>query len=332
MVLLSITGYQFLSKIGTGKPRVSSEPTPSEVTLTPIDNNSKIDDSIPETLMNADEYKEYLGSLNINDANSIQKGLEIFLKNQTGFSQSEKDQAFMNYCDFFYEVINTFGRVIYKGDISERMWDEVKGERVTVNVLLDFLNNPDIPKKDPQIQELTDLVYRNGMKFEMSEGTVYISDQPDFLHKNFGSYLSEAFQEYLAILKEEDAETYVDDACLLISFDDLGNRIIAWEDFMERYPEFEYSDSIQKRYSLYLKIFLRGLENSPIFSYPDYLLEPEIKKAYENFIQKNGDRESGRLVKDFFESLESEDFKKNDKVPQFYKDHHLEWSYEITMS
>ena len=276
--------------------------------------------------LNLDQYQKYLDSLNKSDANSIQKGVKTFVKNQFNFSQEEKEKAFSYYKDFFYSVIHKFGEIAYHKDILDKLDNEVSQDHgVNLNELLELLNNPKKLKKDPQAQELTDLMYYNGMKFEMTEGTIYITSQPDFLFDNFKSYLSEAFQEYLAITKKEDAETCVDDACILISFDNLGNRIITWENFMEKYSKFEYFDDIRNRHDWYLKLFLNGLNNSPLFSYHDYFLDPNIKKAYENFIQKNGEKESGKLVKNFYELLKSEGFKKSPKVNQFYKNNHVEW-------
>lgn len=295
LILLIIINLGFLGNYFlTEKEKVSKQenqsvkPTISrnvEIILNEL--NTTIEESISDSPdMSLDDYKNYLDSLDKTDVNSIQKGLKVFIKNHNSFSQEEKDKAFVKYNDFFYSIVNKYGETILNNqDLMNQIYNEAEDNNVVdLNALLDLLNNPNLAKKDPQVQIVTDQVYFNGLKFEMSEGNVYINAQPSFLYNNFKSYLSKAFQEYLAISTKDDAEICVDDACILISFDDLGNRIITWEEFIEVYPNFIYIDDIKKLHDWYLKLFLHGLNNSPLFSYPDYILNPSLKEAYENFI------------------------------------------------
>ncbi len=328
LTVVAFLGYHYLKiePIQEARPSIAPTATETDPNTFISDLNAKIDESIPDKPMRLGEYQAYLDSLDKTDANSIQKGLKTFQKNLLNYSQADKERAFTYYNVFFHNVISKFEDAVYRKGILEKIGNEVRSKSndvIDFNELLGILNNPNKTKKDPQVQELTELLYFNGMKFEMSEGTIYIASQPDFLFNNFGPYLPEAFRDYLAITKEHDSEIWVDDACLLISFEDLGDRIIAWENFMEKYPEFEYYQDIKETHDRYLRFFLMGLDNSPLFNYPDDLLDPNIQKAYENYIQKNGARESGKLVNSYYELLEAEGFKKGPKIDQFYKDNNL---------
>lgn len=318
-------GYQFFTK----KIPASNQPIVLQKEGTsPIKNfDFKIEDTIPDSSMNFKGYQKYLGSLKKTDLNSIQKGLKAFRKNQILFSQQEKDKALSYYQDFFYGVIRGFRDKVYNDELERLLEKEnssIDGVYY-VNDLLDLLNDPQKPKKDPRVQALIKLMHHNGLQFDMSEGNIYISIQPDFLYKNFQPYLSIPYQEFLAIEKKEKAERCTEDAGLRISFDELGNRIIIWENFLKEYPDFEFNKEIREKNNWYLKLFLRGLNNSPLFSYSDDLLNPEIKIAYENYIQKNGESQSGKLVKGFYDLLQTEGFKRNEKIEQYYDDNHLGW-------
>jgi hypothetical protein len=155
------------------------------------------------------------------------------------------------------------------------------------------------------------------MRFNMAEGELFIEEDPDFLVENFGPHLPLAYGEYLQLRQAEKKEGFAVDAFLLISFEDLGRRIIALEDFQEGYPEFPAGEEISGLHEMYLWFFLHGMDNSPIFSWDNGTLVPEAKEAFAWFIIENGHRPSGTLVGEFYQLLEAEGFQESERIWDF---------------
>ena len=96
---------------------------------------------------------------------------------------------------------------------------------------------------------------------------------------------SKAYKEYTEREKTEHKEGFSIDMALTITWEKLGERIIFWERFMMKYPDFTERDTISRNLYLYIYVFFYGLDNSWAFEIPmdDEATEmvPELKKVYE---------------------------------------------------
>jgi len=156
-----------------------------------------------------------------------------------------------------------------------------------------------------------------GILLSSSEGTFYLEPQTEYLLKNFGMTLSPAYREYLIIGSKEQQERFAEDGTILISSDSLTTRIMTWENFMVRYPDFISIKMAQDQYSQYLGAFLAGMDNSRIFDPATNHLNDSSKVAFESFVVKNSESKSTEVVKAYLELLKSTNFNYTDKVDSF---------------
>ena len=120
--------------------------------------------------------------------------------------------------------------------------------------------------------------------YNLGEGNYSVAQSPQYAYMIFAPHLPQADQVFLkAILEQENAiKGSIDkDAGLSVSFDQLSNWIISWEDYLKKYPKSHFVKDAQNTISFYEKYLFLGLENTPVFEINDYSVEmiPEARKA-----------------------------------------------------
>jgi len=249
------------------------------------------------------QYREYSKNLAKTDLSSISKALNKYKELFTTAPLTFRDSAFTEFRNLFYNVINNY---------SDSFW-----------------NNADLMKKvnekqndDPVVKDFKSSLENNGLRLSITEGSYYIDEKPDFLINNFKIFVSPGVNEFLKIRSHELKEGFSEDAVLIITFRELGNRIITWQNYLNKYPASPLLAEAKFSYHLYLNTFLSGLDNSPIAK--DDILLPEIKQVYLEFISKNKDNESGKIVEKFYDVLSKNNFRLTEDLDDFYEENQIE--------
>lgn len=74
---------------------------------------------------------------------------------------------------------------------------------------------------------------------------------------------------------------------LIVSPDELGERLATIEVFVDRNPRFARLADVKQLQSRYLRALLLGLNNTPAFSYGTNRLTDPFLKSYQNALQKH---------------------------------------------
>lgn len=139
-------------------------------------------------------------------------------------------------------------------------------------------------KKDiDNLQLLKERLDKFGLRIEeLGEGEVTISTKPDFYYTIFKDYVTPDYSDYLQLTSKESESLYSADAGLAISFQELGDRIAYWENFMKKHPKSTLKNQIVELYKSYQIDYLIGMDNTPtvervnsddIFIYPENVQE-----------------------------------------------------------
>lgn len=157
----------------------------------------------------------------------------------------------------------------------------------------------------------------HGLLLGSSEGTYFLEPQISFLFQKYGSAVSTAYREYLTIESREQKERFIGEGKILITPDSLMSRIITWDHFIGKYPDFVSLRFAQDKYAQYLGAFLTGIEGSKIFDPETTLLSDSSRICFELFIVKNPDSRTTEVVKSYLDLLKSTDFRYTEKVDSF---------------
>jgi|GEM_PF-1932797 len=183
----------------------------------------------------------------------------------------------------------------------------------------EHLNDP-AQIQDADLRELLTTIRANGYHIYAAEGDFYLESDPQYFLQRFGSKLSKAFREYLKLKSVEVDRHFAQDAGLIISWNELSDRIAAWESFIQKYPDTDYAaEARQEYFERYLYFYVNGLDNSRLYDYGTGELKDELKKSYERYIAEYGDQPSGRAVLEFYNLLKKNNFKETDEVKEYAK-------------
>ena len=161
-----------------------------------------------------------------------------------------------------------------------------------------------------QIKTLEDVLKKNGLDFdEIGEGYVEIKTKPDFYYEIFHNHVTEDYKLYLSIKAEENQTLYSADAGLIITFTELGERIIVWENFLETFPESALIDKVKRICRHYRGDYLFGMDNTPTLERPyngSIYIYPENLEEFNRFINQHPNSPTTTLIQFFMENFQEE--------------------------
>lgn len=175
------------------------------------------------------------------------------------------------------------------------------------NTLLEKFYNED--EKDKEAVKLfgTELLKHQLNYDEIGEGIVEITTKNDFYYTIFKDYVTNDYKDYLYLISEENKMPYSSDAALVISFKDLGDRIISWENFMTKYPNSKLIPSVKEQYKFYQLDYLFGQDNTPTVERANELyIYPENIQEFDRFEKKYPKSPTVPLIHLFRENFKDE--------------------------
>jgi len=256
----------------------------------------------PDDITTLSNYRDYLKSIPNSDFYSITKSLKYYKDNFNTTVPEIKDSAFLDFRNLYYNVINSCSEVFWN---NQPLVDKVASG-----------------KDDAEVSQFKKQVDENGLRLSITEGNYYIDEKPEYLLENFQGFVSTSVKEFLEIRMKELEEGFSEDAGLIIPLNKLGDRIILWENYINKYPGSLVLADAKFSYHLYLNTFVTGLDNTPISE--NQKLLPKFKTEYLNYINQHKGTESGRIVEGFYNLLAKNNFILTLEVDDFFKDNGIE--------
>ena len=138
-----------------------------------------------------------------------------------------------------------------------------------------------------------------------ARGSYIIREVPDFYYKTFKDYVTDDYKEYLKDTSNENKEHYVADSGLCIPLEELGNRIITWGKFLEKYSNSKLNDKVNNICNSYRKDYILGVPGG-IYDYR------ESAEEYNRFIKKYPDSPTTELLGYYLEEVNLDKPENND--------------------
>ena len=138
-----------------------------------------------------------------------------------------------------------------------------------------------------------------------ARGSYIIREVPDFYYKTFKDYVTDDYKEYLKITSNENKEHYVADSGLCIPLEELGDRIVTWENFLEKYPNSKLNDKVNDICNSYRRDYILGVPGG-IYDYKENL------KEYKSFQEKYPNSPTTELIGYYLVELNTDNFEEND--------------------
>lgn len=157
----------------------------------------------------------------------------------------------------------------------------------------------------------------SGVIFYQSEGDWYLAENPDFLDE-LSNLFSGELKDYLIFLASEYKERLAEDAGLLISWNNLRQRIIRWEEFAKKHEKLkEIGTEIQPKLHTLFSVYLIGTDNTKAYDIFTGKLDTNLKLSYQNFIEENKDSNYYSIIDSVYKILGENKFEINSDLIKY---------------
>lgn len=257
-----------------------------------------------DTLSSTVAFDEYLNIFDRRRVESIAEAAVFYENSVENWSSKEKDEAFLIFRKFYYQVIDEVN-----ADIT--MFIPVNAG--TSMGTEEALHRPEILAFQKKLKE-------NGLQLSISGGVFSVEEKPEYLYSIAAPYVSSAVKEFLSIRNNSLTKEFTETDELATVMEQIGKNMVSWEKYIEKHPGSLLLGEAKDLYSKHLNIFLLGITHTPAFiNKREQVLAPEVKQAYFAFIEKNAQTKSGVVIKKYYSILSDCGFKRCAKVEEFLR-------------
>lgn len=168
--------------------------------------------------------------------------------------------------------------------------------------------------KEEDIKNVLQDAFSSGIKLSASEGMYYPEIDYGKILEDFGGHASDKVAGYLEIMAAESNNHFASDAALIISPDELADRIVKAEKFISSNPDFELVQQVEQFHSYYLTAYLLGLNNTPLFDYQTEKAKDSFVKSYENTMNSQKGTKLAGILEEYTALLKKYDYTRSDEI------------------
>ncbi|MCE3074534.1 tetratricopeptide repeat protein [Chryseobacterium gwangjuense] len=137
------------------------------------------------------------------------------------------------------------------------------------------------------IKKLSAELKKGDLEFtEVGEGYTEIWSVPDHYFSVFKNKVTPDYNTFIEQLSKESEGLYSADAGLVISWKELGERTVFWENFIKKYPKSPLISRVKEMYNNHLHDYLFGMDNTPTHEHSDGTLYDENREEFNRIIKK----------------------------------------------
>jgi len=185
------------------------------------------------------------------------------------------------------------------------------------DIQLEKLYNSMSPSEKYVIDHIDQIYF---YQYYQGEGSYDIALNPEYVIKIFSPSLQKSDQIYLKEYRNQEntiGGSIDNDAGLTVSFTQLGDWIIFWENYIKQYPQSHFKNMTQKHIQFYQKYLFLGLENTPVFEfeYLDFEINPDALKAITKISKtQSQSAEKAKKILDYVTSSKKMDASFNEET------------------
>ena len=121
----------------------------------------------------------------------------------------------------------------------------------------------------------------------VGEGFTELRTEPNFYYNTFKNYVTKDYCDFLLLEAKDNSVLYSADAGIGITFEEVSERVLYWENYLNKYPKSKLFEKAREDYINYCMNYLFGMDNTPTFEYSTNEIYPENQLEFDRFISKN---------------------------------------------
>lgn len=157
-------------------------------------------------------------------------------------------------------------------------------------------------------KEFEMFVEQVGFSISSSEGMIFLEKDTNFLNK-FTDYLSERMNSFKTQYIKEIKYPIAEDAGIIISNEEIVQRILFWENFSKSQKDFEIPNYAQNEFQMNLYYLMFGMDNTPIYKWDKpHEIKSEIIETFNHIIEKYPKSKAAQYLNDYILFIEENNY------------------------
>lgn len=184
------------------------------------------------------------------------------------------EDVLIEYTDLYTDEIFAEG---YQGELLS-LWEETADFDSPTSLFLDIGKVVDKVENE-NLKEMLDRLPYEKFKLINMEGSFYPIIDYEAI-KEYNKYLDDEMKSYINIKSFDSNKPAVLDAALFIDYDELVDRLIGLEEHITTFSEGIRGEELLRLYGSYFRLYLGGVDNSPIYEYETEKIRKEVLASY----------------------------------------------------
>ncbi|SDI92404.1 hypothetical protein [Chryseobacterium jejuense] len=172
---------------------------------------------------------------------------------------------------------------------------------------VDYHTGPDTYNLPDNIKKMAAELNKAGLEFRvMGEGLTEIHSLPGYYESVFKNKVTPDYAAYISQMAKDNKENYAVNGGLLITWEELGDRLIEWENFINKYPKSSLIKKAKDNYHNYLLDYLLGMDSDRIYDSEERKIYDDKREAYNALIKKNPNSTTAKKTKELIAAYDSQ--------------------------
>ncbi|MGU3375679.1 hypothetical protein [Chryseobacterium sp. M5A1_1a] len=165
---------------------------------------------------------------------------------------------------------------------------------------------PDTYNLPDNIKKLASELNKVGLEFRvMGEGLIEIHSLPGYYESVFKNKLTPDYEVYISQLAKDNKDNYAVNGGLLITWEELGDRLIFWENFINKYPKSPLIKTVKEDYNNYLLDYLLGMDSDRIYDSEEGKIFDDKREEYNRIIKKYPNSSTAKKTKELITAYDA---------------------------
>lgn len=165
---------------------------------------------------------------------------------------------------------------------------------------------PDTYNLPENVKKIASELNKVGLEFRvMGEGITEIHSLPGYYESVFKNKLTPDYEAYIVLMAKDNKENYAANGGLLITWEELGDRLMTWENFMNKYPKSPLIKSVKEDYNNYLLDYLLGMDSDRIYDNEAGRIYDDKREEYNRIIKKYPNSNTAKKTKELIAAYDA---------------------------
>ncbi|MGE8552709.1 MAG: hypothetical protein ACN6OB_02090 [Chryseobacterium jejuense] len=171
---------------------------------------------------------------------------------------------------------------------------------------VDYHTGPDTYNLPDNIKKMAAELNKAGLEFRvMGEGLTEIHSLPGYYESVFKNKVTPDYAAYISQMAKDNKENYAVNGGLLITWEELGDRLIEWENFINKYPKSSLIKKAKDNYHNYLLDYLLGMDSDRIYDSEERKIYDDKREAYNALIKKYPNSTTAKKTKELIAAYDA---------------------------